>query len=251
LTSSYGGTDRSNYTITDQPTANANITKKDVLIVSLTADDKFYNASAVANISAGTVAGTVGSETLLISGSGTFDSINTGTGKIVSSNNANLTKIDGTGSWNNYNLTNSAPLKTTASIVPVIYSCVEANGCITTEPSTLAKISMGPSIPSLMSTVGTSQLVKSTASTPQFTVTPASTPPVSLIQPISSSTIAPKSLSPAQVAELASSQVGPLIKSLDRNQLLAITEKQMRGMNVNQLNELILLLDRIANPAKR
>ena len=240
-----------NLTTTGAKTTTASISKKDVLITALTADDKLYNASAIANISAGTVAGTVGSETLLVSGSGSFDSINSGTAKIVTAALANLTKTDGTGSWSNYNLSNSAPLKTTASIVPVINNCVAANGCITTEPSILAKTSIEPSMPSLISTVGASQLVKSTASTPQVTVTPAFTSPASLVQPISSATIAPKSLSPAQVAELAPAQAGTLIKSLDRNQLLAITEKQMRGMNVNQLDELILLLDRIANPAKR
>jgi hypothetical protein len=70
------------------------------------------------------------------------------------------------------------------------------------------------------------------------------------MQPISSASMVASSLSPAQVAELAPAQLGPLIKSLDRNQLLAITEKQMSGLNVNQLDDLIGLLNRLANPSK-
>jgi len=60
-----------------------------------------------------------------------------------------------------------------------------------------------------------------------------------------------KNLSPTQIAELPPAQLGPLLKSLDRNQLLAITEKQMNGMSVTQLDDLVALLKRAANPTKR
>ena len=53
-------------------------------------------------------------------------------------------------------------------------------------------------------------------------------------------------LTSAQVAELSPVQLASLMKSLDIKQLQAITEKQMRELNMSQLEELIGLLNRAA-----
>ncbi len=238
-------------TTTGAMTTTANIDKKNVTLTGLTADNKLYNASTAAIISSGTLSGTVGSETLAISGSGTFDTINPGVAKTVTTPNvADLTKTNGTGNWNNYNLTNTGAMTTTATIVPVANPCVALNGCITTESAVIAKLSNEPVPSTLASTATVAQTVKPTTTVAQATPTPVAPPPVLLMQPISSASMVAKGLSPAQVAELPPAQLGPLIKSLDRSQLLAITEKQMNGLNVNQLDDLIGLLNRVANPAK-
>jgi hypothetical protein len=94
------------------------INKKDVTLESIAADNKTYDGTTTAVISAGVINGTVGSETLLISGSGTFDSKNAGTGKTVTAEVAALNKANGAngGDWNNYNLTTTGQMVTQADI---------------------------------------------------------------------------------------------------------------------------------------
>jgi hypothetical protein len=243
LTSAYTGSDIDNYTITGQSTTTATIAKKDVAFTRITADSKSYNASAATNITTDTVSGTIGAETLYISGSGTFESSNPGVNKTVTVNMADLTLKDGTGAWNNYHLTNTGSMTTIASIVP-------ASPIVPTS-SVLAQLSNDPPASVLASPQNATQLVKTSASALAVPTTSAVTPPpLLLMQPISSASMVTKNLSPTQVAELSSAQLGPLLKSLDRSQLLAITEKQMSGLNVNQLDDLIGLLNRVANPAK-
>ncbi|MGI9151964.1 MAG: beta strand repeat-containing protein, partial [Limnohabitans sp.] len=244
LASSYGGSDVGNYTITGQATTTADIAKKDVAFTRIYADNKTYNASAAANITTDTVTGTVGSETLLIGGSGTFESSNPSVNKTVTvANVADLTKKDGSGNWSNYNLTNTGPMTTTASILPA--------SNVSPPPAELAQLSNEAPTSVLPSVQSAAQLVKATNPVVVIPTASAVTPqPVLLTQAISSAASVAKNLSPTQVAELPPAQLGPLIKSLDRSQLLAITEKQMSGLNVNQLDDLIGLLNRVAYPAK-
>ena len=73
--------------------------------------------SNAATISAGTVSGTVPSEALLISGTGTFNSANAGTGKTVTVADVTaLTRTNSTGNWNNYNLVTTGAMTTNATI---------------------------------------------------------------------------------------------------------------------------------------
>jgi filamentous hemagglutinin family protein len=104
-----------NYTINGQ-TGTAHITPKDVTVSAITASNKTYDGNTTAQITSGTVANTVGGETLSVSGVGTFNNKNVGTSKAVSVADVTaLTKQDGTGSWSNYNLV-AGSQTTTANI---------------------------------------------------------------------------------------------------------------------------------------
>ncbi|PUE10299.1 YDG domain-containing protein [Limnohabitans sp. T6-20] len=139
-----GGADAGNYILqnTSVSTTGA-ITKKDVSITSLTADHKVYDGSRVAVISAGAVSTGVGSETLLLSGSGTFSGKNAGTGKTVTvADVTTLTKSDGTGDWRNYNLVNTGGMTTTADIAQAALT-VTASAVTKTYDGTLAASGAG------------------------------------------------------------------------------------------------------------
>jgi hypothetical protein len=121
LSNTLSGTDLGNYSITQQASTTADITKKDVTLESLTASNKTYDGNTNATITAGTISGTVTGETLAVSGTGTFDTKNAGTNKTVTvSNVTSLTKANGDngGDWNNYNLTTTGSKTTTANITP-------------------------------------------------------------------------------------------------------------------------------------
>lgn len=63
------------------------------------------------------ISGTVGEETLAISGSGSFDTKDAGSDKTVTVTDVTqLTPTDGTGDWDNYNLTTTGSKTTTAAI---------------------------------------------------------------------------------------------------------------------------------------
>jgi hypothetical protein len=256
LANTLGGSDLGNYTVTNQASTNADINKKDVFLSGINAESKIYDASTKAKISSGTITGTVGSESLQVSGVGAFESINAGSGKTVTvSDAALLTKSNGTGDWSNYNLTNNGEVKTTSTIIPVYDNCARGNasGCITSEVSSSQKnVAAADTQPKLSSRVDP-QLIKHSApesnggQVPSSATTPAS---VFLTAPISSSTRNVNALTPSQISEIPPAQLAPLIKSLDTKQLLAITENQMRGLNPSQLDELIGLLNRAANNRK-
>ena len=124
LTSGYtikdtGGADMSgNYTVTTQ-TALGTILKKDVTLDSIAAANKIYDGGNTANITSGVIATGVGSETLSVSGSGTFSDKHVADGKTVTVADVTaLSKTDGSGSWANYNLSTTGALTTTANISP-------------------------------------------------------------------------------------------------------------------------------------
>ena len=114
-----GGADMSgNYTVTTQ-TALGTILKKDVTLDSIAAANKIYDGGNTANITSGVIATGVGSETLSVSGSGTFSDKHVANGKTVTVADVTaLTKTDGSGSWANYNLSTTGALTTTANISP-------------------------------------------------------------------------------------------------------------------------------------
>ncbi|MGV0985189.1 MAG: YDG domain-containing protein [Limnohabitans sp.] len=119
LNNTLGGADMGNYSVTDQASTTADIRKKDVTLSGITAANKTYDGNTDATIISGTIATGVESETLAISGTGTFSDKNAGINKLVTVNDiATLTKANGTGHWDNYNLTSSGSATTTASINP-------------------------------------------------------------------------------------------------------------------------------------
>ncbi|MDD2684541.1 MAG: YDG domain-containing protein [Gallionella sp.] len=71
------GADAENYTIANT-TTTADITPKALTISGSTVTNKQYDGTAAATINVGTLAGFVGSETLVASGAGTFASVNVG-----------------------------------------------------------------------------------------------------------------------------------------------------------------------------
>ncbi len=71
------GADAENYTISST-TTTANITPKALTITGSTVANKQYDGTATATISAGTLSGFVGSETVTVTGAGTFASVNVG-----------------------------------------------------------------------------------------------------------------------------------------------------------------------------
>ena len=103
-----------NTTLTAQP--NLVIGKRDITLATITASNKTYNGFADASITSGTFGNLYNNETLLISGTGTFSSKDVANGKTVTvADTTTLTKTNGTGNWNNYNLTTTSKT-TTANI---------------------------------------------------------------------------------------------------------------------------------------
>ena len=101
----------SNYSLASGATT-ANITAKALSITSPTATNKTYDGNDTASVTAGSLSGFVGSETVTVTASGQFDNANVGTGKSVS---VTYSLADGTngGLASNYSLASGA---TTANI---------------------------------------------------------------------------------------------------------------------------------------
>jgi hypothetical protein len=99
-------------TLTGSKTTTANITKRDVTLSSITADNKTYDGNDVAVISSGRIATGVDGETLNISGTGQFASKDAGDRDVTVSLVENLDKVDGSGVWSNYNLTTTGQMTT-------------------------------------------------------------------------------------------------------------------------------------------
>jgi hypothetical protein len=110
-----GGTDASNYALT-QPTLGADITAKDLVLVGLTAADKAFDGTTAATISGyGTLTGVVGADDVILDASGTtaaFDTAAVGVGKAVTVTGLALDGDDA----GNYAIGNQA---TTADITQV------------------------------------------------------------------------------------------------------------------------------------
>ena len=109
LTSSYGGADKGNYTITDQASTTANITAKAITISGLTAGNKEYDALRTATVNSSAATGWISGDDVTVSATGLFDTKAVGTGKTV----ALTSSYDGADKGN-YTITDQA--STTANI---------------------------------------------------------------------------------------------------------------------------------------
>ncbi|NVO05749.1 MAG: hypothetical protein HXX19_07340, partial [Rhodoferax sp.] len=95
----------------------ASISRRDISLTGLTAAGKTYDGSTAASITGASFANLVGSESLGLSGSGSFDNRNAGNGKTVTVADVTaLTPADGSGQWSDYRLTSSGSLDTSADI---------------------------------------------------------------------------------------------------------------------------------------
>ena len=87
LTNTLGGSDLSNYTITQQESATASITQKEISITGITAANKVYDGvkDAVVDVSTASISGLIGGDDLSVlnTTSGAFVNKNVGTGKTV------------------------------------------------------------------------------------------------------------------------------------------------------------------------
>jgi mucin-19 len=111
LTSTSGGADVANYSITHQATSSANITPKALSISGITAANKVYDNTTAAAVSVSSVVttGLVLNDVVTVSATGVFSDENVATGKTVT-----LTSSYAGADRNNYNITNQAT--TTANI---------------------------------------------------------------------------------------------------------------------------------------
>jgi hypothetical protein len=98
-----------NYTITAQPSLSASITARTLTVSGASADNKVYDGSTTATISGASLVGVQGSDTVGLTGGGSFASATVGAGKPVTAS-LSLTGADA----GNYSLTQPAGL--TASI---------------------------------------------------------------------------------------------------------------------------------------
>ena len=105
LVSSYGGTDKGNYAITDQASTTADIAAKALTVSGITASNKVYDATTAATVSTSTanLSGLVNGDILTVSATGSFGDKNVGIGKTV-----NLVSSYGGADKNNYAITGQA-----------------------------------------------------------------------------------------------------------------------------------------------
>jgi len=88
------GTDAGNYTVNASAAATANITPK-ALTISVTVDDKVYNASTTATISSQSLVGAIAGDDISVTGGiANFSTADVGTGKTVNVINMTLTGAD-------------------------------------------------------------------------------------------------------------------------------------------------------------
>ena len=112
ITSSYGGADVNNYTITDQASTTADVTTKS-LTATASASNKVYDASNTATTTL-TLSGFIGTETVTSTNSSTFNNKNVGTGKTVTVNSITLANGTNGGLASNYSI--STGQTTTANV---------------------------------------------------------------------------------------------------------------------------------------
>jgi len=132
------GTDAGNYNLTQPTGLTANITKADLTVTGITADNKVYNGTTAATMSNGTLVGVVAADlaSVTLTQVGTFADKNVGAAKVVTAANT----ISGAASGN-YNLTQ--PTGLTANITRAELTVSAANA---------SKI-FGEAIPTLTSVV--------------------------------------------------------------------------------------------------
>ncbi|MBS7778532.1 MBG domain-containing protein [Acidovorax sp. CCYZU-2555] len=107
----------SNYSVSDPTGLNATITPKPLAVTGMNASDKVYNGTSEASLTAGTLSGFVGSETVSFSGqTGSFANANAGSNKPVTVSGVTLANGSNGGLASNYSVTN--PTGLSADITP-------------------------------------------------------------------------------------------------------------------------------------
>ena len=112
ITSSYSGSDVSNYSVTNQSSTTADISAK-ALTATASASDKVYDGSSTATTTL-SLSGFIGSETVTSTNSSTFNNKNAGNGKTVTVNSITLADGSNGGLAANYSI--STGQTTTANI---------------------------------------------------------------------------------------------------------------------------------------
>ena len=112
ITSSYSGSDVSNYSVTNQSSTTADISAK-ALTATASASNKVYDGSSTATTTL-SLSGFIGSETVTSTNSSTFNNKNAGTGKTVTVNSITLADGSNGGLAANYSI--STGQTTTANI---------------------------------------------------------------------------------------------------------------------------------------
>jgi hypothetical protein len=98
-------------------TGQLRIARRDITLTGLTAADKTFDGNSTASITGASFGNLVPGQTLGLSGAGAFNDAQVGNNKTVTVTEvANLTQDNGTGRWQNYNLTTSGSFTTLASI---------------------------------------------------------------------------------------------------------------------------------------
>jgi hypothetical protein len=117
---SLGGADAGNYALQNtSATSTGTINRRDVSLTGLTAANKVYDGTTSAVITSGVIATGVSGESLNVTGTGAFASKLVGNNKSVTVADVSaLTKVNGTGHWNNYRLVTTGSLSTHATITP-------------------------------------------------------------------------------------------------------------------------------------
>jgi autotransporter-associated beta strand protein len=104
--------------VTTSANTNAQITPRDIALVSLTAADKAFDGTTAASITGANFSNLVVGQALGLSGVGEFSDAAIGDNKTVTvATLSALTQTNGTGRWQNYHLTTSGRSTTSASIL--------------------------------------------------------------------------------------------------------------------------------------
>jgi len=114
--SSLGGADGANYSISNSLSVTANITPKVISVTGVTASDKVYDGTTAATLVGGALTGFIPGDAVSLAGqSASFSDKNVGTGKTVTFNGGSLTGADAS----NYQLTGTLSGTVTANITPL------------------------------------------------------------------------------------------------------------------------------------
>ena len=122
LTSSYGGVDKNNYTITDQGSTTAAITEKSITISGITASNKIYDQTTVVGVDSSGASGWITGDDVTVNTTGSFSDKNKGSGKTV-----NLSSSYGGSDKDNYTITNQSTTTANITAKPITISGLTAN----------------------------------------------------------------------------------------------------------------------------
>jgi filamentous hemagglutinin family protein len=124
LSTTFGGADRNNYSITPQASTTANITPAALTISGVTANNKVYDGTTAASMvtSAASITGILGSDTVSVSATGAFADKSVGTGKTITISAYTLSSTDG----GNYTMSGQTSATADISAKPLTISGITA-----------------------------------------------------------------------------------------------------------------------------